>query len=192
MHVRVSGDLEPAVAVEDLRVDHAGSWNPFAAGDASVSYTVRNTGNTRLSADQAVTVSGPWGLLPLTVDGMERVPELLPDETWTVSSPAPGVLSAFWLSATSLITPTVPATADAAPGIDPVRTVTGTWAVPWSPLVLLVVLVGGLVTAVLLSRRRNARRASAEETRVRQAVDRALRDRELQGQAGHGQGPAVP
>ena len=115
------------------------------------------------------------------------MPELLPDETWTVSAPATGVLPTFWLTATSLITPAVPATTDAAPGMDPVRTVAGTWAVPWSPLALLVILAGGLGTAVLVSRRRIARRAAEEEARIQQAVDRALQDQGL-----HRQGPAVP
>ncbi len=182
MHVRVSGDLEPGLTVEDLAVDYAGSMNPFATGDASVTYTVRNTGNTRLSAGQDVTVSGPWGILPITLGDVGPVPELLPDETWTVSAPATGVLPTFWLTTTSLITPSVPAMAEAAPELEPVRTTTGTWAVPWSPLGLLVILIGGIVTAVLISRRRTIQRTLAEEARVHRAVEQALRD---QGSGAH-------
>lgn len=181
MHVRVAGNLEPGLTVEDLTVDYAGSLNPFTTGEASVSYTVRNTGNTRLSAGQTVKLSGPWGMWPVTAGTMDPVPELLPDETWTVSAPAAGVLPTFRLTATSLVTPSVPTMTDAAPETDPVRTTAGTWAVPWTPLGLLVVMVGGLVTAIIASRRRNAQRALAEEARVQHAVTEALR----------GQGPAA-
>ncbi|MBI9114815.1 WxL protein peptidoglycan domain-containing protein [Sanguibacter suaedae] len=178
LHVRVQGDLVPTLAVEDLAVDYDGTLNPFGSGTALVTFTVRNAGNTRLAAGQDVTLSGPWGVLPVEAADVGAVPELLPGESWPVSVSVPSVLPTFWLTATSEVTATVPAVAGEAPGIAPVRTSTGTWAVPWSALALLVVVVGGVVARVLVVRRNRKQRRLAEDQRVQEAVDRALREKE--------------
>ncbi|MEP7766019.1 DUF916 domain-containing protein [Sanguibacter sp. 25GB23B1] len=178
MHVRVQGELAPALVVDDLVVDYAGAVNPFGSGTALVSFTVRNAGNTRLAAGQGVTLSGPWGVLPVETADVGTVPELLPGETWPVSVSVSSVLPTVWLTATSEVTATVPAVAGQAPEIAPVQTSAGTWAVPWSALGLLVVVVGGAVTLVLVARRSRNRRRLAEDHRVQAAVDQALREQE--------------
>lgn len=61
--LRVSGALKPQLAIEDLHIDYSGTFNPFAKGDATVTYTVHNTGNATLSANQAASVTGPFGWL---------------------------------------------------------------------------------------------------------------------------------
>jgi len=106
------------------------------------------------------------------------VPELLPGESWPVSVSVPSVLPTFWLTATSEVTATVPAMADEAPQIAPVQTSAGTWVVPWSALGLLVLVVGGVVARVLVVRRNRKRSRLAEDQRVQEAVDRALREQE--------------
>ena len=176
MHVRVLGDLAPGLAVEELSVAYAGTLNPFGTGDATVSYTVRNTGNTRLAAGQAVTLTGPWGMLPVDAAGVDAVPELLPGETWAVAVTVDDIRPTFWLTATSVVTPTVPAMADSATEIEAVRSTAGTWAVPWSPLGLLVVVAGGIVIAVFVAKRQRMRRRLAEDERVQAAVDHAIRE----------------
>ena len=40
---------------------YADTPNPFGKGDATVTYTIHNTGNAILTARQAVSVSGPFG-----------------------------------------------------------------------------------------------------------------------------------
>ena len=176
MHVRVLGELTPALAVEDLAVTYDGTVNPFGTGAAQVSYTVHNTGTTRLAAGQAVSLTGPWGLLPVPLGDLAAVPELLPGETWTVSAPVDGIVPAFWLTASGTVTPTVPSLEGAAEPVEvaPVEFEAGTWAVPWAAVVLLVLLVGGVVLGLVLGRRRRIRRAAAEDARVQTAVDRAL------------------
>lgn len=61
IRLRVGGVLEPELTVEDLHVDYAGTANPFAKGEATVTWTIRNTGNAILAARPSVTVSGPFG-----------------------------------------------------------------------------------------------------------------------------------
>ncbi len=178
VHLRVEGDLAPALAIEGLTVDYAGTPNPFGAGDATVSYTVRNTGNVLLSADQSVTLAGPFGILPVSA-ALDQVPELLPGESWQVQVPVAGVAPTFWVTATPSVTPVVAADA----GLDTaefaaVETSAGTLAVPWALLVMLLVLVAIVVLVfVVLPRRRRARQRR-EEARIAEAVEQALREKD--------------
>lgn len=173
MHLRVAGDLRPVMTVEDLRVDHQPSLNPLGQDSATVSYTVRNDGNVRLSADQAVSVTGPFGTGRVRAAGLAPVPELLPGESWDVTTTL-DVLPLVRLAATVTLDPQLPEEIDGVPAPGQVRGSGGAWAVPWSVLVLLLAAVG----TVLLARRRAARRRLAEQTRVEQAVAQALRDRD--------------
>jgi hypothetical protein len=176
MHVRVEGDLAPAVAVEKMTVDYSGTVNPFGAGTATVSYTVHNTGNVRLSSGQTVTLAGPFGWFPVDTGAVAEVPELLPGESWTVSVPVDGVVPAFWLTAKAALSPKLPAVTGSTPGVDGVAAEAGALAVPWSLLVLVVLVAAAVVVAVLLLRRRARARTAREDERVKKAVEDALRD----------------
>ncbi len=61
IRLRVGGALKPSVSVESVRVHYSGTPNPLGKGDATVTYTIHNTGNAILSARQTVSVSGPFG-----------------------------------------------------------------------------------------------------------------------------------
>ncbi|WP_345752616.1 DUF916 domain-containing protein [Microbacterium rhizophilus] len=174
IHLRVTGAIAPALAVDDLRVDYAGTPAPFGAGQATVTYTVRNSGNVRLSASQGVTLAGPFGLFAIGAPGLTPVPELLPGETWPVEVEVGGVVPAFVLNAVAALD-AVP-TADA-PVPQRVEARASTAAVPWSFLAVLLVLAGAVALWVATRRRRRAARQAREDARVRDAVAQALRDR---------------
>ncbi|MGA1838788.1 DUF916 domain-containing protein [Herbiconiux sp. 11R-BC] len=182
IHLRVGGTLAPALSIENLQVDYAGTLNPFGTGEAAVSYTIRNTGNVRLSAAQAVSLAGPFGLLPIDVTSVEPAPELLPGESWQVAVPVTGVFPAFVLSAKAVLTPQLaPELADASGGTPQLTTVEGsasTVDIPWPLLVLLVLVAAIVVAAVLLVRRRRRRAKALEDARVKDAVAKALEERE--------------
>ena len=78
VRLRVGGPLKPSLAVEHLRIDYAGTPNPFAKGDATVSYTIRNTGNATLAARQTLSVSGPFGRWAVAAPRIADSPALLP------------------------------------------------------------------------------------------------------------------
>ncbi|WP_310795981.1 WxL protein peptidoglycan domain-containing protein [Herbiconiux daphne] len=177
IHLRVGGELAPALAVENMRVDYTGTLNPFGTGDATVSYTLHNTGNVRLAAGQAVTLTGPFGLLPVTASGVDAAPELLPGETWNVTVPVAGVFPAFVLSATAVITPERSGQ-DAGIDLTTVEAGASTAAVPWALLVLVLLVAAAVVGAVLITRRRRRRQKRVEDARVAEAVEQALRERE--------------
>lgn len=139
MALRVAGELKPAMAIEGLQASYAGSLNPVAAGTATLTYTVRNTGNVRLSAVQKVTVGGLTG--SSTAGSLPDIPMLLPGASATVTVPVPDVRPGGLLTATVDLTPvTVPG--DANPPTEPVTASARLVAVPW-------LLVGSVILAVL-------------------------------------------
>ncbi|MGW0668373.1 WxL protein peptidoglycan domain-containing protein [Streptomyces sp. NPDC002746] len=175
--LRVSGALKPALAVEDLRIDYRGTANPFGQGDATVTYSLHNTGNALLSGTQKVTLNGPFGTLSTEAGAIAAPPELLPGERWKVTVPLHDVTPALRLTATVAVTPLITDAAGSTTALHPVRTTAHGWAVPWTLLLLLVLVLGAAVAAFVLVRRSRARRARREEERVREAVEQALRDR---------------
>jgi len=176
VQLRVDGALQPGLVVEGLTVGYASSLNPFAGGTATVDYTVRNTGNVRLSGQQSVALYGPFGLLRSDIEGVDDVPEILPGESWTVSATAENVFPLAWLGTDVTIDPAFPAGLESGPDLAMFVTSSGTVAVPWS-LVALVLLVGAaVVVLVVLRRRARRRRKQSEDARVQAAVAAALED----------------
>ncbi|MFE2844483.1 WxL protein peptidoglycan domain-containing protein [Streptomyces scopuliridis] len=176
--LRVSGELKPKLAIEDLHVDYAGSFNPFAKGDATVTYTFHNTGNALLSARQTVSVSGPFGWLRAEAGDIAAPPELLPGESWKMKVPVHDVAPGVSLAATATLTPLLTDASGSTTSLKPVETTAHGWAVPWTLLLLIVVLLAAVVGAFILTRRIRARRKAREDARVQNAVEQALRDRE--------------
>ncbi len=89
VYVRVSGPLEPELAVENLRTAYSPALNPLD-GTAEVSYRITNRGNVRLGGSHHAVVSGPFGLLGRSTATSE-IEELLPGESVRVTSRIDGV-----------------------------------------------------------------------------------------------------
>lgn len=156
--LRVGGELAPKMSIEDLRVSYSGAANPLGKGDATLTYTIRNSGNAILTARQSASVSGPFGLLRVRADAIDDSQALLPGDTWKVAVPLHDVTPALRLAATVTVTPLV---TDASGTIAPLPTISDTahaWTVPWVLLVLVLALVG--LAAWRLIARRSARRAA--------------------------------
>ncbi|WP_328465001.1 WxL protein peptidoglycan domain-containing protein [Streptomyces sp. NBC_00448] len=175
--LRVSGELTPGLAVEDVHVGYSGPLTPFAKGDTVVTYRVHNTGNAVLSARQAVSVAGPFGLLRTEAGKVAAMPDLLPGESRKVTVPVHGVEPGFRLSARVTLTPVAVDASGSTTELEPVRATGGGWAVPWLLTLLVVALAAGIAAALASARRARARRELREDTRVRDAVEQALRDR---------------
>lgn len=77
IHLRVDGDIEPTLTVNDMDVTYHQNWNPFAPGTATITYTVANEGNVRLGVEQAVHSAGPFGLAGAD-EQPEPIREVLP------------------------------------------------------------------------------------------------------------------
>ncbi|MEU7695489.1 WxL protein peptidoglycan domain-containing protein [Microbispora hainanensis] len=154
IRLRVGGELHPSLSVENLQVRYSGTSNPLDTGDATVTYTIRNTGNSILAARQTVSVAGPFGHWEARAGHIDDSPQLLPGDTWKVSVPVKGVTPALRLTGTVTL---VPLLTDAAGSIAPLAAVDGTagvWTLPWAPLLALLVVCGLVVAALAVRRRR--------------------------------------
>lgn len=154
---RVSGELAPSLALSGLAADYTTSWNPFAPGRMSVSYTAENTGNVQLAVRDRVggaeTERGdmlPGDRRDLVADAYAQWP-LGPVEVEVVLDGEIGGAD------------------DAGAGPAPERATIVVWAVPWPQLMLLVGILL-IVAAVLLGRRRGQRK-----------LDRLLQDAREEG-----------
>ena len=143
-------------------MDYSGTANPIGKGDATVTYTIHNTGNAILSARQTVSVSGPFGRWDVGAGTIADTPPLLPGETWKVSAPLHDVTPALRLTATVTLVPLLTDAAGSTAPLAATKTSGHAWAVPWS-LLLAIIVVCGLVAAGLVfrSRRHQGRSAAA-------------------------------
>lgn len=164
IYLRVTGELTPRLAVEGLRTAYHGTANPFGTGSATVTYTVRNTGNVRLAARQTVAVRDALGGTA-TAAGLRDLPELLPGDAVKITTSATGVLPAFRDTTTVEVDP-VPVRGDIRHRILPRVTRTAAFsAVPWPLLALLLVLACAAGVLLLRRRRRNGTSGSATSPR---------------------------
>jgi hypothetical protein len=85
IYTRVQGPLTPSMNVTDVSIEvtEKAQIPFFQQGKARITYTVVNTGNTRLSSDQAVRITGLFGQT-LAQPTLPRAPELLPGQEMTL------------------------------------------------------------------------------------------------------------
>ncbi|MFI6784630.1 WxL protein peptidoglycan domain-containing protein [Micromonospora sp. NPDC050276] len=188
IYLRVTGELQPALTVEDLRVRHSGSLNPLAGGTLTATFTVRNSGNVRLTGQPTLAAAGPFGLGRRSTDGA-ALPEILPGGELTTTVRMTGVPPLFRLTVNAVVTPA--AVGDQV--LDP-QPVVGTarasfWAVPWPQLVLLVLFA--LVGWALLAARRRRSRQIAQAVAAAREEGRAEASRETE-RTSDGREGAVP
>lgn len=155
IYLRVDGPLRPALSIDDLTIDFDGTANPVGRGTATVTYTVRNSGNVRLRADQQLTIRGPLGSRLRELD-LDELPELLPGSELTSTVEVDGVPPAGRVSAKVEISPRTPDRS-----LEPVAAATATWAMPWTALATVIVLAGAVLGVVHL---RSGARAAAAAT----------------------------
>jgi hypothetical protein len=141
VYLRVDRPLQPELRITQLDVRQDQGLGP-TSGSLRVEYVVRNTGNVRLTPTANLRVTGPLGLTLRTLERRE-LPELLPGGEVTIAETATGLPLLGRLHAELDVT---------AEGADVQRT-TGAWAVPWS----LVVVVGLVLVGWRVRRRRRSR-----------------------------------
>lgn len=150
INVRISGPLEPALAIENLTTRYEAPDRRVGRGSVRMTYTVKNTGNVRLGATQFIRVTGWFGTSAEARD-VPPIPELLPGGSVEVSQVVDGVTPTFRVSPLVQLT-AVPHPGDANPAVPPFRAMTTVWAVPWVELLIVV-----LVVLALWWRRRRGR-----------------------------------
>ncbi len=162
---RVTGEIAPAAAVTVLTTSYAMSWNPFRAGEVTVSFDVVNEGNTRLIAEGAVEAGGSSVVFPAE-DGIRQ--ELLPGDTRTLTAVVENVWPLFVVPTTVTLAPIVVTMEGESPTLTPVVASVPVWAVPWPQLIILAGLAL-VIWAVLHGRARSRRRIEALLAEARDA-----------------------
>lgn len=177
MHLRVSGDLTPTIAVSDVHVDYDAGGNPVAPGSATVSFTVTNTGNARVAPAEQVQISGLLGLGRARAAAVD-VPELIPGASVQRSVVVDGVwplvrtTARVALGGEVVALPGAPA-AEEGPLVPGVVATAAAWAVPWAVLAALVLLGVLVALRVRARRRRGLRQQRAVDEAVAAALGRA-------------------
>jgi len=156
VYVRVAGTLHPGLTVTDLQSSYNGTLDPLGQGSVTLSYVVTNTGNVDLGLDQAASMSG-W-LSGSRRVAMPHVALLIPGASVQESAVVNGVWPQFVVHASVSAQPIAPPTSGLPKLVSASASAT-VWAVPWTFLGIVVLL---LAASVALLRRRSRRAARAE------------------------------
>ena len=154
VYLRVDGPVRPSLHIDAIRTDYQAPpwWNPFATGEVTITYQVRNAGNLRLTASGEAGAAGPFGVGrgdPVHKD----VPEMLPGTVYEDTHTIPDIYPLFWINGEVTLTPQAAPQSAQTPDLHPVTRGDSVIAIPWLP-----VLAAILLTAVLIWRRRHAKR----------------------------------
>ncbi|MEW1641828.1 MULTISPECIES: WxL protein peptidoglycan domain-containing protein [unclassified Streptomyces] len=154
VYLRVGGPTLPALAVEHVRVSHHQPLVPgLGNSDATISYTLHNTGNVTLDPKVTLKAQGLFGRTLLS-RGLTRIPaELLPGQRVRLSEPWKGAPQLDWGDVT--LTASAPGTKQSASA--------SFFALPWLAAALL--LVVGFVGGALAVRARRGRVRPSEPVR---------------------------
>jgi hypothetical protein len=159
IYLRVSGTIIGGINTQGLVANYDGVLNPFSGGDMAASYTVQNTGNTRLNLEQTAAISGPFGIRLATI-ASDAATNLLPGQMISVPVVSNAILPLGLLSVDVEVRQKVQpgvGTASVTPAVESASA----WAIPWSMLGVIALLA--LVVLFILWRRRvqNARLRAA-------------------------------
>ncbi|MET7453239.1 DUF916 domain-containing protein [Streptomyces sp. NPDC005574] len=146
VYLRVGGPALAAIAVEDVHLTHHQPLVPgLGASTATVSYTLRNTGNVTLNPKVELRATGLFGRTLLARDLAKIPAELLPGQRVHLTEPWRGAPQLDWGDVT--LTASAQDTRESASA--------SFFALPW--LVAAVLFGAGVVAGVLLVRARRGR-----------------------------------
>jgi hypothetical protein len=168
VRIRVSGPLKPELSVRRLNTIFTGSLTPLGSGRAKVTYEIVNTGNVVLSTTQRVEVHAMIGGTKLAPT-LPAVNSLLPGSSIKESVIVRGVTPGIRVKATVILDPKSPPT-EPVTGLVQVRKSASTWAVPWTFLGLIVLLLLMFIALRLWLRRRSRKRAAVVPEQPRELV----------------------
>jgi hypothetical protein len=187
VHVRVVGDLAPALAISEITpVRLAPWWNPLPS-EVGLNFAVTNTGNVRVEARVATQVVADYLVKTDRFDGLDpaETPELLPGSTITLSA-KPVEETGAWARSpyfaklwgfgkqtftVHLVSGEVPHSDIAVPTVS--RTVE-VWVIPWIPAgVVLIVLLWCLRAIWRRIFRKSRERRQAQRIANREAKKKA-------------------
>jgi hypothetical protein len=167
IELRVTGPLTEGLQVQSISTDFNDPINPFGPGSATISYSVANTGNVRISGTEILKVSG---LFASAAVNPPKLPTILPGDSVRVTTTVGGLYPAGSFATKVTVTPRWPALSPQTSLT--LATVTGSasfFAVPWA-LVVLIVLLAGLGYGAWRVLRWRVRQRAADMAAVAEAA----------------------
>jgi hypothetical protein len=177
IELRVTGPLHAGLRVESISTGFHSPFSPFGNGSASVSYSVQNIGNVYLTGSQTVSVTGLFGMSSKI--HMANLPTVLPGDSIRYTAQPGGLYPLGPMTAQVSVSPRLP---PGSPRLTlPAGYVTGTaslFAVPWTLIVLILLLIGAAVAGWRgrgwRQRRLRAKLDAAAESARRETEQRLL------------------
>jgi hypothetical protein len=160
--IRVSGPLYPRLSVTGVRVSYGNRVNPLASGVTTLQFTVQNTGNVLLGGRESVSVHGLLGSTE-TRTGVATIPVMLPGGSASEVVKIPGAYPEFVMNGKVTLTPVI-VTGQDDPGLTAYTDQIGFWAIPWTPIAIVVVLAALAAGPLYWRRRRRLRRTAVTAT----------------------------
>ena len=142
LELRVPGALQSGLQVQSVSTGFSDPLNPFGTGSATISYTVKNTGNVRLNGTSVVAVTALFGHASVKPPPL---PTILPGDAVRVTVQVPGLFAAGPMNTKITVTGGWPARTQPLQTALPVAYSNASlFAMPWSllGLVLLLVAIG--------------------------------------------------
>lgn len=138
VYVTVDGPIHAGLTVTGVRSEYnqAGAFGLAGAGSATVTYTLTNTGNTRLMVQPTTTATGLFGQVQTSADG-DRIDELLPGASVTQTVELSRVLPLVFHDIVVSASVSAPLSGTD-PGIGTPAAQVSMWAVPWAYLAVIV------------------------------------------------------
>jgi hypothetical protein len=152
VYLRVAGPIQPDVAITTVSVDYHASALPLGR-KMTVTYQIANHGNVRVTGTARVRVNGPLGIR-VGNSKLINIPELLPDNEIRLQETLGSVFPAGRLTAS--------VTANTQTNKSGLPAATGSsslWAMPWSIVGVLVLLLAFLAYRLIVRRVRRRRAA---------------------------------
>ena len=154
IYLRVDGELDPKLEVERIDTTYHDALNPLN-GSVDVTYTVRNTGNVRLSARQRVEVADLFGTAASRK--LDDLPELLPGNAIVLHTRLNDVAATFRITSTVRLEPFSASDAVDPKELEAFSRSEGAWAIPWTLLAIVVFLLAAAWGLAWWRKRRAAR-----------------------------------
>lgn len=141
LYVRVAGDLQPNLTISSFTAGYRSGLNPFD-GATRVTATITNTGNVALEGTTTVTGT-TWFGIPVGQLSRAELPEILPGNTTTVSYDLKGVPQVGYAVTRMLLQSGISGDAPDPGPLPVVQRDAFVLALPWVPLGVIVLGVGG-------------------------------------------------
>ena len=160
---RVAGELQPQLSLTSYEASYEGDWwNPFS-GQVRLRYTVSNPGNVALSAN-LTSGTKTWLGIPATGEQGGKIPVVLPGNSASYEDTVDGVGQWLYLNPFTVLSPFVESPdASMQVSVVPITRDAVTFAMPWTVVILALVIAAG----ILLSRWRRRR----DEVRAQEWMD---------------------